>query len=180
MKKIFSILAVSTLLFACTSEPKEEKAGSNIFIEQKVQEFIKSNPDWDKDETTKNETTDKFQRQVIKWSNETTFLNQMPLQLQDLRDTTVSGADLKIGTFTAYNDTTRPMNSILNYIQVKIDALMPADLAKTLEPKKRYHIHASLYKQGKRADVKYISVAEFKGYDLGKYLFSLAEAKPIQ
>lgn len=164
----------------CANEEKKEKsAKSTIFIQQKLEEFIEANPDWSKDDATQKATTEKFKHAVINWSNETNFLNDMPLQLKGMRDTMLNQTPFKIATFSGYNDSTRPMNSILNYIQLQIDGIVPPDLEKKLQLQKNYKITASMYKQGKRADVKYISVADFKGYDLGKYLFSLTSVKPV-
>lgn len=174
-------IAILFLLFftACTSETKEEANKSPIFIEQKVNQFVKENPDWSKGEVVKETTTDKFRHAVINWSNEPGFLNNMPLQLEKLRDTTLNDTPFKIATFGAYNDNLRKMGSVLNYIQLQIDAIVPPALEKSLKMNSNYKITGSLYKQGKRGDVKYISVADFKGYDLGKYMFSLTAAKPL-
>jgi hypothetical protein len=179
MKKLFLLLTTAIAL-GCTSAPKEDANTSAIFIEQKVQTFVNDYPEWNKDEATKEATTEKFKHAVINWSNEPDFLKDMPLQLKSIRDTTLSDAPFKIATFTGYNDTKRPMNSILNYIQLQIDAIVPEELMKDLQPKNNYTISANLFKQGKRADVKYISVADFKGYDLGKYLFTLTAVKNIK
>lgn len=181
MKKILLLLIVAASFTACTSTPTvEENATSTIFVEQKVNEFIKANPDWDKDETIKEATTEKFKHAVINWSNEPNFLQDMPFQLKGLRDTLLNETNFKIATFVGYNDNTRVSGSILNYIQLQIDGIVPPDLEKDLVLSKNYTITANLYKQGKRGDVKYISVADFKGYDLGKYLFSVTAVKPIK
>jgi hypothetical protein len=181
MKKILLLLIVAASFTACTSTPTvEENATSTIFVEQKVNEFIKANPDWDKDETIKEATTEKFKHAVINWSNELNFLQDMPFQLKTLRDTVLNETTFKIATFVGYNDNTRVSGSILNYIQLQIDGIVPPDLEKSLSLGKNYTITGNMYKQGKRGDVKYISVADFKGYDLGKYLFSVTSAKPIK
>ena len=61
MKKILLLLIVAASFTACTSTPTvEENATSTIFVEQKVNEFIKANPDWAKDETIQEATTEKF------------------------------------------------------------------------------------------------------------------------
>lgn len=181
MKKISLILLVA-MFAACSNATKEENKTieTNIFVEQKLDEFIKTYPDWGKDETTQEATTDKFKHTVINWSNEPQFLENMPLQLKNMRDTTLSGANLKVATFVGYNDNNRKMGSLLNYIQLQINGIVPDDLAKDLQVNKNYTLTGQLYKQGKRVDVKYIEVAEFKGYDLGKYTFSITTAKPIK
>lgn len=178
-KVLLGLVALATV--ACNNAPKEETSKSNIFIEQKVQEFVNIYAEyWDKDETSKAETTDKFQHQVIRWSNEPEFLTDMPLQVKAIKDTTVSGADLKLAVFTGYSDNTRPAGSLLNRLQLQIDALVAPALQNEIKVGGNYTITANLYKQGKRADIKYISVADFKGYDLGKYTFSLTSVKPIK
>lgn len=179
MKKLALIFAVA-LLVACSNKKAEEKTtSSNIFIEQKVSEFIADNPDWTKDQATQDATTDKFKHWAIKLSNETDFLKGMPLKLKSLTDTLVSGQTFKLAKFVGYNDNTRPKTSLLNYIQVQINGIMPNDLLKTVALEKNYTITGNLYKQGKRADVKFINVADFKGYDIGKYTFSVTSAKPL-
>ena len=181
MKKLILGLIVAASFASCTSMPdKDENVPSNIFVEQKVNEFIKANPDWSKDEATQDATTDKFKHAVINWSNEPNFLQDMPFQLKALRDTSLNETNFKIATFVGYNDNTRISGSILNYIQLQIDGIVPPDLEKDLILNKNYTITGNMYKQGKRGDVKYISVADFKGYDLGKYLFSVTAVKPIK
>lgn len=104
----------------------------------------------------------------------------MPLQLQEVRDTLLSGQNFKLGTFIGYNDNMRPSGSLLNYIQIKVDGILPPDLAKQVKINEKYHLEAMLYRQGSRKDVKIISVGDFKGYDLGRYTFSIVKANPIQ
>lgn len=181
MRKVILGLIVALSFASCTSTPdKDENSPSTIFVEQKVNEFIKSNPDWSKDETTQEATTDKFKHAVINWSNEPNFLQDMPFQMKSLRDTVLSETNFKIATFGGYNDNTRVSGSILNYIQLQIDGIVPPDLEKDLVLNKNYTITGNMYKQGKRGDIKYISVSDFKGYDLGKYLFSITAVKPLK
>lgn len=179
MKKLALVFAIA-LLAACSNKKAEEKTNnSNIFIEQKVSEFIADNPDWTKDQTTQDATTDKFKHWAINLSNEADFLKDMPLKLKSLTDTLVSGQTFKLAKFVGYNDNTRPKESLLNYIQVQINGIMPDDLLKTVALEKNYTITGNLYKQGKRADVKFVNVADFKGYDIGKYTFSITAVKPL-
>ncbi len=179
MKKIVLGLIAIVSFFGCTSTPDEdEKTASTIFVEKKLNEFVKANPDWSKDETIQAATTDKFKHAVINWSNEPSFLKDMPFQLKGLRDTILNETNFKIATFVGYNDNTRATGSILNYIQLQIDGIVPPDLEKSLILDNKYTITGNMYKQGKRGDVKYISVVDFKGYDLGKYLFSVTAVKP--
>ena len=99
MKKILLLLIVAASFTACTSTPTvEENATSTIFVEQKVNEFIKANPDWAKDETIQEATTEKFKHAVINWSNEPNFLQDMPFQLKGLRDTLLNETNFKIAT----------------------------------------------------------------------------------
>ena len=179
MKRLF-LLFIAAAAVSCTSnQPKEAVAPSNIFVVQKVNEFVAQHPEWTSGETANEEITEKFKKEVIRWSNEEQFLNEMPLQFKGLRDTLLNGQGFKIATFTGYNDNTRPSGSILNYIQLQIDGIVPNDLLKDLHRDKNYHLTGMLYKQGKRADVKVIKVADFKGYDLGKYTFSVTKVKPL-
>ncbi len=181
MRKLILGLIVAASISSCISTPdKDENAASTIFVEQKVSEFVKANPDWSKDEVIQEATTDKFKHAVINWSNEPNFLQDMPFQLKTLRDTLLNETNFKIATFVGYNDNTRVSGSILNYIQLQIDGIVPPDLEKDLIPNKNYIITGNMYKQGKRGDVKYISVADFKGYDLGKYFFSVTAVKLIK
>jgi len=179
MKKLALILSVA-ILAACSGKKAEEKTNnSNVFIEQKLSEYIADHPDWTKDQTTQDTTTDNFKRWAIRLSNETDFLKNMPLQLKSLTDTVVSGQTFKLGRFVGYNDNTRPKGSLLNYIQIQVNGIMPDDIVKTVALDKKYTITGNLYKQGKRADVKFINVSDFKGYDVGKYTFSVTAVKPL-
>lgn len=179
MKRLFLILIAAVAVSCTSNQPKEAAAPSNVFVEQKVNEFIAQHPEWTSGETANEEITEKFKREVIRWSNEEQFLNEMPMQFKGLRDTLLNGQGFKIATFTGYNDNTRPSGSVLNYIQLQIDGIVPNDLLKDLNKDKNYHLTGMLYKQGKRADVKVIKVADFKGYDLGKYTFSITKVKPL-
>jgi hypothetical protein len=178
MKRL-SLFFIAISFMACTSKPKENANTSTIFLEQKVAEFAAQHPEWTSGETANEEITEKFKREVIKWSNEEQFLNEMPLQFKSLRDTLLNGQGFKIATFTGYNDNKRPMGSLLNYMQLQIDGIVPDALLKYLKPNQNYHLTGMLYKQGKRADVKVIKVADFKGYDLGKYTFSVTKVAPL-
>lgn len=180
MKRFFLFFVAAAALSCTNNQTKEVPTTSKIFIEQKVAEFVSQHPEWTSGDNTNEEITDKFQHEVKRWSNEQNFLKDMPLQLKSIRDTTVSGQDVKLGTFSGYNDNTRPSGSILNYIQVNIDGIMPADIAQQVKIDGKYTLEAMLYAQGSRKDVKVINVADFKGYDLGKYVFSVVKVNPIK
>ena len=181
MKKlVLGFVAIVSFLGCTSTADEDENTTSTIFVEQKVSEFVKANPDWSKDETIQEATTDKFKHAVINWSNEPNFLQDMPFQLKALRDTLLNETNFKIATFVGYNDNMRASGSILNYIQLQIDGIVPPDLEKKLVLNNKYTITGNMYKQGKRGDVKYISVVDFKGYDLGKYLFSVTAVKPLK
>ncbi len=180
MKKLALTLLSVTVLAACSNKKATQKTSSStIFIEQKVSEFVADNPDWAKDQATQDATTDKFKHWAINLSNDPAFLKDMPLQLKKLTDTVVSGQTFKLATFRAYNDQARPKESLLNYIQLQINGIMPDDIVKTVALDKNYVLSGNLYKQGKRADVKFVNVADFKGYDVGKYTFSITAVKPL-
>lgn len=179
MRKLVLILSVAVLAACSGKKAEEKKNNSNVFIEQKLNEFIAAHPDWTKDERTLDTTGDSFKRWAIRLSNEQAFLKDMPLQLKSLTDTLVSGQTFKLAKFVGYNDNTRPKESLLNYIQVQINGIMPDDIVKTVALGKKYTITGNLYKQGKRADVKFINVSDFKGYDVGKYTFSITSVKPL-
>ena len=168
------------IAMACTSESKKEMPVSDIFIEKKVSEFVAQHPEWTDGERINDGITDKFQHEVKRWSNEQDFLKDMPLQLKSVRDTTVSGQKFKLGTFVGFNDNTRPVGSILNFIQINIDGILPPEVAGQVKIDDKYTLEAMLYKQGSRKDVKIISVADFRGYDLGRYTFSIIKATPIK
>lgn len=177
MKKLVLFL-VALVLISCTNE-KPKDAKSSIFIEDKLKEFIKLYPNWTSDEATETETTDKFKRQAIKWSNEPDFLKDMPLQLKRIADTTESGQTVKIAHFKAFGDQARPEGSLLNYIQLHIKGVVSDEQAKQLQIENKYILTGSLQRQGKRADVKFIHVTDFKGYDLGSYTFLITGFKPL-
>ncbi|HTM98075.1 MAG TPA: hypothetical protein VL088_05005 [Pedobacter sp.] len=177
MKKLIFLFAIA-LLIACA--PKEaETVKTQIFLEQKLSEFIAGNPDWTKDEATEKETTEKFKHKLINLSNEADFLKDMPLQLKEIKDTSINEIRTKIATFKAYGDTSRNKTSLLNYVQLQITGIISDAQSNELKVAKKYTISGSLHKQGKRGDVKFIHVADFKGYDLGKYTFLITGFKPL-
>lgn len=169
IKGLAFLLAVG--LFTSCASKEVEKVQSKIFLEQHLQEFIVNNPDWAKDDATEKETTEKFKHKMINLSNEPDFLKDMPLKLISVKDTSINEIRTKIATFKAYGDTSRSESSLLNYMQLQIDGIVTQKQASELNVDQNYKIKGSLHKQGKRADVKFIHVAEFKGYDLGKYTF---------
>lgn len=178
MKKLFVLFGFLAIISAC-SQPKEDSSTSTIFIEQKLSDFIAANPDWTKDETIESATTDKFKRQSIKWSNEPDFLKGMPLQLKRIVDTTESGQAVKVAHFRAFNDKTRSESSLLNYIQLHIKGIVSDEQVAQLKLENKYILTGTLQRQGKRADVKFIKVSDFKGYDIGSYTFMINGFKPF-
>jgi len=176
MKRLLYFLPI---MIAACSEKKPEQIQPAIFIDQKLTEFVASNPDWAKDEITEKETTEKFRHKLINLSNEADFLKGMPLQLKEIKDTVFNEYRTKIAKFKAYGDTSRTENSLLNYVQLQINGIVSPDQIKNLVLNKNYTLAGTLYKQGKRADIKYIHVADFKGYDLGKYTFLITGFKPL-
>jgi len=177
MKNI--ILFLFSIVFVSCSNDKPVETKSALFIEEKLNNFIADNPDWTKDEATETATTDKFKRQAIKWSNEPSFLNDMPLQLKRIADTTESGQAVKMAHFKTFNDKNRPAGSLLNYINLHIKGIVSDEQAKQLQIDKNYNLIGNLQRQGKRADVKFIKVSDFKGYDIGSYTFVITGFKPL-
>lgn len=181
MKNKFLLFASVALFAACgRGAATDEKVKADIFIEGKLNGFIAQNPTWTSSEHADDDITEKFKREVIRWSNEEQFLNELPLQLVGVRDSLISDQAVKIASFTCYNDNTRPLGSVLNFMQLQVDGIMTPDVASSLTVKQHYYLTGMMYKQGKRADVKVIKVADFKGYDLGKYLFSITKATPVK
>lgn len=176
MKKLMLIYVV--VLFASCTEKKAKEVQSSTFLEQKLSEFIADNPDWTKDEATEKETTEKFKHKLINLSNDANFLKDMPLQLKEIKDTSINEIRTKIATFKAYNDTSRH-EALLNYIQLQITGIVSETQIKELMVDKKYTITGTLHTQGKRKDIKFIKVADFKGYDLGKYTFLITGFKPL-
>ena len=50
---------------------------------------------------------------------------------------------------------------------------------KDLAVDKKYTLTGTLHTQGKRKDVNFVHVADFKGYNLGHYTFVITGFKPI-
>lgn len=176
MKKLMLICIVA--LAACSNK-KPVAEQSNIFVEKQLNEFIAANPDWTKDEATEAETTEKFKHKLINLSNEPDFLAEMPFQLNGIKDTVIKEQSLKMASFKAYGDTSRNENSMLNLIQLEILGIVSDAQLENLSVGKHYTLTGSLYTQGKRADVKFIHVGDFRGYDLGKYTFLITGFKPL-
>ena len=72
--KRFSLVLIAMVAAACSPEAKKETVVSNVFIEQKVNEFVAQNPDWTTAETANEEITDKFKHEIKRLSNEPEFL----------------------------------------------------------------------------------------------------------
>jgi len=172
------ILLLFTIILVSCSNEKPVETKSTVFIEQKLNDFIAGNADWVVEEKEA-EITDKFKRQAIKWSNEPDFLAAMPLQLKRIVDTTESGQPVKIAHFTAFNDKTRSAESLLNYMQLHIKGIVSDEQAAELKLENKYTLTGTLQRQGKRADVKFIKVSDFKGYDIGSYTFLITRFNPL-
>ena len=160
---------MAVTLFACTESPKG--VDSKIFTEKQVSDFIAQNPNWTKNVNTEAETTEKFQHKMINISNEADFLTNFPLQLKAISDTLVSEQPVKLAIFKSFKDATRPKEALLNDLELEIRAIMTAEQVTSLTIDKKYTIRGMLYKQGKRADVKFFHGAETPVYTLGKYTF---------
>jgi len=177
MRKLMYVL-MAVALFACSESPKGYD--SKIFLEKEVSEFIKLNPEWTKNVNTEADATEKFKHKMINLSNEPNFLTDFPLQLTAITDTTVSEQAVKMGVFKSFKDEARPKESLLNNLELEIRAIMPADQAAGLTIDKKYTLKGMLYKQGKRADVKFFHGAETPIYTLGKYTFWNISPKEIK
>lgn len=176
MKKLmYFVMAV--VLFACSEKPKG--ADSKIFLEKEINSFIESNPQWTKNVNSETEITTKFKHKLINLSNEPNFLADFPLQLTKISDTIVSEQPVKIVTFKSFKDASRPKETLLNDLELEINGIFSTDQVKSLELNKKYTLKGMLYKQGKRADVKFSHAGETPVYTLGKYTFWNLEAKPL-
>lgn len=172
---MFFLMAIT--LFACSETPKG--SDSKIFTEKEVSNFIKLNPDWTKNVNTEADATEKFQHKMINLSNEADFLTDFPLQLTSISDSTVSNQPVKVAVFKSFEDAARPKESLLNSIALEIRGIMAADQAANLTVDKKYTLKGMLYKQGKRADVKFFHGGETPIYTIGKYTFWNIVAKAI-
>ncbi len=177
MKNLLFI-GIVAVLASCSSKKVEEEK-ETIFIEKNVSEFIEGNPDWAKDEIIEKETTEKFKHKLINLSNDSSFLKGMPLQLKEVKDTAINQIRTKIAKFVAYSDTSRNEGSLLNYMQLQINGIVNEGQVKNLTVDKKYTLTGTLHTQGKRKDVKFIHVTDFKGYDLGKYTFVITAIQPL-
>ncbi|RZK43004.1 MAG: hypothetical protein EOO90_04940 [Pedobacter sp.] len=177
MRKLFVFVGLA-LLMSCSNK-KQQEVESAIFLEKELSQFIAANPDWTKDEATEKETTEKFKHKLINLSNEVDFLKDMPLQLKELKDTSINEIRTKIATFKAYGDTSRSEKSLLNYVQLQITGIVNDAQVNQLQVDKKYTIEGTLHKQGKRGDVMFIHVADFRGYNLGRYTFVVNNFKPL-
>ena len=171
-------LCALAILASCSSK-KAETVESAIFIEKNVSEFIENHPDWAKNETIERETTEKFKHKLINLSNDSSFLQGMPLQLKEIKDTSINEIRAKIATFKAYSDTSRKENSLLNYMQIRITGIVNEGQIKDLSIDKKYTLTGTLHTQGKRKDVKFVHVGDFKGYNLGQYTFVITGFKAL-
>lgn len=168
---------MAIVLFACSE--KRKGSDSKIFLEKAVSDFIEVNPQWTKNVNNEADVTDKFKHKMINLSNEATFLANFPLQLASISDSTVSDQAVKVATFTSFKDTTRPKESLLNDLELEIRGIMSVDQVTNLKVDQKYTLKGMLYKQGKRADVKFFHGAATPVYTLGKYTFWNIEVKPL-
>ncbi|TKC10882.1 hypothetical protein FA048_11990 [Pedobacter polaris] len=176
MRKLIYLL-MAIVLFACSEKPKG--FDSKIFLEKEVSNFVENNPGWTKNVNTEAEITEKFKHKMINLSNEGTFLTDFPFQLVSISDTTVSDQAVKVAIFKSFKDQARPKESLLNQLELEIRGIMSADQVTNLAIDKKYTLKGMLYKQGKRADVKFFHGAEIPIYTLGKYTFWNIETKAL-
>jgi hypothetical protein len=176
MRKLIYLLMAVTL-FACSEKPKG--TDSKIFLEKEVSNFIETNPQWTKNVNTEADITDKYKRKMINLSNEASFLTDFPFQLTAISDTTVSDQSVKIATFKSFKDAARSKESLLNDLELEIKGIITVEQAGNLTIDKKYTLKGMIYKQGKRADVKFFHGGATPVYTLGKYTFWNIEAKAL-
>lgn len=169
MRKLAYALLMATLFCACSENPKG--FDSKIFTEKEVSDFIRLNPDWNKNAETEAETTEKFKHKMINLSNEVNFLTDFPLQLTAVIDTIVSDQAIKVGVFKSFKDPNRAKESLLNDLELEIRGIMSVDQASKLTVDKKYTLKGMIYKQGKRGDVNFTHTGDNQVYQLGKYTF---------
>jgi hypothetical protein len=162
-------LFIAIAFVACTENPKGFE--SKIFTEKEVSDFIRVNPNWTKNENMEAETTEKFKHKMINLSNEPKFLEDFPLQLTAILDSTVSDQAVKVAVFKGFKDAARPKESLLNNLELEIRGIMSIDQVTNLVLQKKYTLKGMVYKQGKRGDVKFTHTGEEPIYSLGKYTF---------
>ena len=161
------VLFFASACVACTnSKPKNPQ--TVVFVEEKLVAFIAQHPEWEENEAA---ITDKFKHKVINWSNEANFLTNMPLQLQSIVDTTAGAQVVKMAHFTTFLDKNRAPESLLNHMQLHIKGIISNAQATQLQIGKPYILNGTLHKQGKRADVKLVKLANGNTYVLGSYTF---------
>ena len=177
MKKRLFFLLLIVVLASCSNE-KPKDPNTAVFIEENLKNFIAGNADWTV-EPTQAEITEKFKHQVINWSNAQDFLKNMPLRLKAINDTLISGQSYKIAVFESFDKSERPKESLLNDINLQLSGIIADHQAKTLKIGKNYTISGTLYKQGKRADIKFIHAENSNTYDLGKYIFTINSFKEL-
>ncbi|RZK49351.1 MAG: hypothetical protein EOO99_06765 [Pedobacter sp.] len=177
MKYLTSLLLLC-LFMGCQSQ-KAEPIQTSVFLENQLGQFISQHPNWKADEDTEKKTTEKFRHRVINWSNEEEFLKDLPFKFKRLIDTTVNNTAVKLAFFETYSDSTRNSQSLLNFMQLQIKGLVSAEQSKDLIVGNTYYIDGHLFKQGKRNDIQYVELGQFKGYALGSYMFSINQINPI-
>ena len=170
------VLFLTLTLFSCSNK-KSKDPQKTVFLEEKLAAFIDANPDWEENEA---EVTDKFKHKAIHWSNEADFLKNMPLRLQKIVDTTESGQAVKMAHFNAFLDDKRNEESLLNHMQLHIKGIVSESQVARLKIGAAYLLSGSLQRQGKRADVKFIKLADANNYHLGSYTFLITGFKSVK
>lgn len=176
MKKL-AVLAISILLLSCNDKPKGSE--SKIFTEKAVSDFIRIHPEWDEGGKVNEETTEKFKHMMVNLSNEADFLKDLPFELKELKDTTISNQSYKLGLFTSFKDEKRDPNALLNDLDYRVNGLMHADQV-SVEVGNRYLISGTVFKQAKRATITHVMMGDRKMYILGNFTFFVNSAKAIK
>lgn len=186
MKVKISILFLSlvTILLGCSKpKPKIEKITyqSKIFLENRLIEYVNKSIGLHSDDSLKfSLALDSFQRHIKGLSNNIDFLTEFPLQATNIRDTLMGDQLFKMATFETYTDISRPKESILNRMHLRINGIFQfIDEAQGLELGGKYYLKSMIYKQGKRADVNYYKKTGGNIYVLGVYPMQVKELTPV-
>ncbi|PST83487.1 hypothetical protein C7T94_13080 [Pedobacter yulinensis] len=180
MKKSILIIAAAALMAACG--PKKEEGfthKTDVFLENKVGNYLAKHPDWKSTEDKDAEVTSDFRDSVIIWSNDDRFFENLPLELKKLENEKVQNQDVKIAYFETFNDPTRVKESLLNDMRLTIRGIVPPSQVAQLKEGQRYTISASMYKQGRKKDVSYTKEEKSQVFDLGSYTFAVTGVKPL-
>ncbi|MXV49456.1 hypothetical protein GS399_00610 [Pedobacter sp. HMF7647] len=177
MKILLPTAALSFLIACQPNQPKSVLDAQNrIPLELKVRHFIESHPEWSTNEVVEASVDKIFVDSVRMWSKRADFLENLPLNAEEVQKVDDNGKTVYLVTFKTFNDPERAEPSVLNKINVRLLGDVTEAQMKKIKTGAHYTIDAKLKK-----------ILSLQGggllideYELGAYRFKVTDFRKLE